>query len=208
MASKRSFQRAKTWLQICTQNRGAHANCPIYKTPLLPKRVIDVSSLENPEVIRLSTSLGQRGDYAALSYCWGGPQTEATTLLNLDSRKIGFKLSSLPRTLRDAVITTRQLGLRFLWVDAICILQDSTADKEVEMSTMAQVYKNAFVTIIAGYSKSCYEGFLEDRSSRRPKIFPKQEDIVSPWPELHDIWIFNLPYRCPDGTLGSLSLTK
>ncbi|KAF4634291.1 hypothetical protein G7Y89_g3823 [Cudoniella acicularis] len=263
VASQRSFFRAKKWLQACTQNIDVHADCPKHATPFLPTRVIDVSSLHDNDLMKLSSSTRQRADYAALSYCWGGPQADATTSLNIDGRMKSFKLSTLPQTLQDAVRVTREMGLQFLWVDAICILQDSTPDKEVEMATMAQVYKNAFVTIIAAHSSSCYQGFLEDRSKRqlplveseetrrkrastavRLGIFAKSQRstvlnstavrerelqsslLGQPVPRLdteasssksvemdgsatiYETFVLKLPYRGPDGILGTLSLSK
>jgi len=204
VASARSFQRAKTWLKSCTQAHEAHVKCPRYTTPILPTRVIDVSSL-NPRIV---ASNGQHGDYVALSYCWGGPQLTATTRRNIESRMKGFRLSTLPRTLRDAMKVTRQLGLRFLWVDSMCILQDSSRDKQAEMAKMCQVYKNSFVTIIAGSSRSCHEGFLEDRLSRHPTLVSASEAIEPEIPSIYNTSALKLPYRCPDGSLGTLSMTK
>jgi hypothetical protein len=90
----------------------------------------------------------------------------------------------------------------------MCILQDSPTDKQVEMAKMCQIYKNSFVTIIAGSSKSCHEGFLEDRLSRHPTLVSASEAIEPEIPSIYNISVLNLPYRCPDGSLGTLSLTK
>lgn len=66
-------------------------------------------------------------DYATLSYCWGDPAIAATRFVtnssNLTDRCRGFPVSSLSQVVQDAVATSRALSIRYLWVDALCILQ-------------------------------------------------------------------------------------
>lgn len=94
-----------------------------------------------------------------MSYCWGGPQQFVTTVATLDSRRAGFKTQQLPQTLQDAVNLTKSLGLEYLWIDAVCILQDSADDKAIELPKMPSYYRNAHLTICAG-GKGCASGFL------------------------------------------------
>ncbi|KAJ4026227.1 hypothetical protein NW752_001166 [Fusarium irregulare] len=128
--------------------------------------------------------------YTSLSYCWGGHQelqlnahTEAT-LLN------GIPVSSLPRTLRDAVLVTYNLGLQFIWVDCLCIRQDNPQDIALEIAQMPQVYTNSFITISAARARHSNEGFLHHIAS---------PPISEP--------AFRLPFACPDGKLGSVILS-
>src|SRR5271163_3240815 len=81
------------------------------------------------------TSKGVRGKWVAMSY--------------LDDHVIGIPFEKMPRTIQDAVSITRMIGVRYLWVDSLCILQDSNDDWEHESSTMANVYRNSVVTIAA-----------------------------------------------------------
>ena len=64
-------------------------------------------------------------DYVALSYCWGGDQAVKTTKATLEKHKTGIPIYSLPATIRDAITVTRRVGIGFLWVDSLCIIQDS-----------------------------------------------------------------------------------
>jgi hypothetical protein len=75
-------------------------------------------------------------------------------------RKITF--SVLPRTIQDAISVTRRLGVRFLWVDALCIVQDSINGQDWidESSKMASIYGNAYLTIVAEAANDCSQGFL------------------------------------------------
>jgi hypothetical protein len=89
------------------------------------------------------------GPYATLSYCWGGNIKFRLTTSSLQQFKTGFARSSLPQTIKDAVQVTMQLGLRYLWVDSLCIIQDSPEDWAAEVESMSDVCRNCHVTIAA-----------------------------------------------------------
>ncbi|EEU36900.1 uncharacterized protein NECHADRAFT_81018 [Fusarium vanettenii 77-13-4] len=85
----------------------------------------------------------------------------------------GIKVSQLPRTIQDAIEVTRLLRQRHLWVDAICIIQDSLSDWEYESARMASVYQDAYLTIAIGTASSATEGFLHHRhlaASQKPSF--------------------------------------
>ncbi|KAI1421571.1 heterokaryon incompatibility protein-domain-containing protein [Xylaria sp. FL1777] len=103
--------------------------------------------------------------YVALSYCWGGPQdaqaqfkTEAGTLKD---RVAGFHCKQASQCLRDAIKVTRALGIPFIWVDALCIIQGDRDDWAIQCEQMALVYQHAFLTICTPESSSCRQGFLD-----------------------------------------------
>lgn len=102
--------------------------------------------------------------YAALSYCWGNVKPTATTTKEtLSSHLQCIEFSTLPQCLQDAVTVTRGLGIRYLWIDALCIIQDDSDDWGRESGTMYQIFYNSFVTIAAAASQSFNEGFLIPR---------------------------------------------
>ncbi|KAH8163482.1 hypothetical protein CIB48_g4761 [Xylaria polymorpha] len=82
--------------------------------------------------------------YAALSYCWGAPADAATQFKTeqstLNNHLAGFSLDELTSAVHDAVEVTRALSISYLWVDALCIIQDDVSDWEKESSAMADVY--------------------------------------------------------------------
>lgn len=102
--------------------------------------------------------------YAALSYCWGSGSSLLTTSQNLASHLEELPVHQLPKTLADAVEVTRQLGLRFLWIDALCILQGARTDSkayqdwQTESARMSLVYGNAFITIVAAGAPASQHG--------------------------------------------------
>ncbi|KIO04101.1 hypothetical protein M404DRAFT_15602 [Pisolithus tinctorius Marx 270] len=90
--------------------------------------------------------------YVALSYVWGGPGDYYwTTTKNINSRghPTGLDAGILPATIRDAIHLTRRIGERYLWIGALCILQDSPADKGTQICIMDLIYSRATITIFA-----------------------------------------------------------
>lgn len=90
------------------------------------------------------------GEYIALSHVWGlAKDLPKTTVETLQSHKKGIPWTSLPRALQEAVVLTRALGFRWLWVDALCLVQDDVDSKTEESMAMDDVFGNAFLTIAA-----------------------------------------------------------
>jgi hypothetical protein len=86
-----------------------------------------------------------------------------TLTLNLEERMRSIPMGILPRTFRDAVTITRNIGLRYIWIDSLCIIQDSKSDWEHEAALMADVYKNSYVTLAAESARNSHEGILNPR---------------------------------------------
>jgi Heterokaryon incompatibility protein (HET) len=119
----------------------------------LPTRVIDVGPSDASIEPRLIISKGRDGAYIALSHRWGAPDLSkpqlTTTAANLPAMIEKIPLESMPLNYKDAVITTRKLSFRYLWIDSLCIIQDSMQDWEAESAKMGEVYQNAQLTIAA-----------------------------------------------------------
>lgn len=141
----------------------------------MPTRVLDID-LEDTTSVKLLHTEGRTEPYAALSYCWGDGPNEETTKENLQKKLQPFALESLPKTIQDAVLSAKQLGLRFLWIDALCIIQDCKEDKLRELAKMHGVYKNSHATLIAARAHSVHDGFLKHQE--RPKV-----DLTIPYGE-------------------------
>ena len=112
-------------------------------------------------------------DYIALSHRWGKPSDEdkknyCTTSTNYKARLDEFPLNHLPKTFRDAVYVTRELGMEYLWIDSLCIIQEGRkSDWKHEAEKMQHVFAAAYCTISASSASSWDEGFLERRYSHR-----------------------------------------
>ncbi|KAF5684755.1 hypothetical protein FDENT_6558 [Fusarium denticulatum] len=133
----------------------------------IPDRLIDVR--ENQLRLVLTKDLLPRDAeshrYVALTYCWG-PEPHASKQLKTTRGNISQHLrqipeSSLPQVIKDAVAVTRALSVPFLWVDALCILQDDLSDWENQCAVMERIYGNAYAAVAATFSDNCEKGFLK-----------------------------------------------
>jgi hypothetical protein len=155
--------KVKGWLSDCLSGFHGHSKCSVQRElPCLPRRVIYVG--DDAQHVKLQEGKSERAAYVALSYCWGGPQDVITTLKTLERNIAGLDVSSLPQTIIDAIKTTRNLGLKYLWVDALCIIQDSPLDKDREIKFMYDYYHNATVTLAAAMAYTVTAGFLHPRT--------------------------------------------
>lgn len=135
----------------------------------MPTRVIDVNVQDGSSDLRLYHPPKEYNfPYVALSHCWGPSKTPPSSKTTKDSLA-GFEneilTSTLPTSFQDAVYITRQLNIRYLWIDSLCIIQDDEDDWEIESAKMASIYQNAYVTIAATASASCKDTLLAPRPS-------------------------------------------
>ena len=159
---------AKTQLRTWSDECSGHERCSASpRDSNLPTRVIEISppGRQHPRILE---SRNLCGVYATLSYCWG--QTPFSTLTRSNYGKLieELDLSNLPLTFRHAVSTTQNLSIRYLWIDALCIIQDSEEDKLWEMARMKDIYASSALTIVAASAKSASEGFLHPRVHSEP----------------------------------------
>lgn len=125
--------------------------------PILPKRVLDITS---PESVRLFETLGRKAPYAALSHCWGGQATVVTTKDNLGQHLERLDVTSLSKTFREAIMVANRLGLQYLWIDALCIIQrgDDMEDWREQSGVMGKIYEDASLVIAATAARNGNEG--------------------------------------------------
>ena len=160
--SKAAFDLAKSWISTCLLSHDKCSNTP---APL-PTRVIDLRTVEGDGLVKLFISEDKIAPYVALSYCWGGPQPAVLTTATLETYICGVPLASSPQTIKDAILVCRKLGFQYLWIDALCIMQDSLEDKACEIQKMGFIYSNAILTISASSAKGVKDGFLKKRIRR------------------------------------------
>jgi len=130
----------------------------------MPRRLLTFSISDVPSavrVVRVTTPIR----YIALSYCWGS-QIQASaqrksTRATIAEHERQIPLQSLPKTIQDAILATRELGISHLWVDALCIVQDDEDDRNHEIARMGMIYANAYCTLSASGATHCAEGFLD-----------------------------------------------
>ncbi|KAJ3535803.1 hypothetical protein NM208_g6982 [Fusarium decemcellulare] len=178
--STKALNLGRLWLQDCEsthqgcrQRRGSQA-------PLLPTRVIDVAGPS------LHVSLpGQRDEYVALSHCWGKGKQFKTEMASLTDRQQGIVLTDMPKTFQDSILVTRHLGFRYIWIDSLCIIQDSKDDWLREAKEMGRYYRGASLTVFALDSGGDDEGCFNHRDGdanaplRTPMFDPLVDAMAS-----------------------------
>ncbi|KAF5981289.1 het-domain-containing protein [Fusarium bulbicola] len=188
-ASPHAFSLARKWAHECLQN---HTSCVSPSEGFMPTRIIKIfDSGKRIEIVERNSPAA----YAILSYCWGGPQRITLSKARVKNGQLFFDTSTLPQTLQDAVRVCGELGLSFLWADALCIIQDDPDDKATEIGQMAKIYEN---------SRS--PGFrlqYETKNGRRGSV----EFILSPrildYGELRTTWICWADIHPTDGFLST-----
>jgi hypothetical protein len=165
-SSDDSWSCALRWLDTCDR---FHHSCSKLKdererTRRYPTRLLDVGPLDEkrPTVKLIETSKSSpQGDYLTLSHCWGASQV--IKLMSTNYEEFLVRVPELPRTFRHAITVARRLRIRYLWIDSLCIIQDSKQDWEKESSLMHTVYKHAHCNIAATASTGSNGGLFFER---------------------------------------------
>ncbi|KAF2735106.1 HET-domain-containing protein, partial [Polyplosphaeria fusca] len=144
------------WIDTCATK---HQRCPSGEPRTLPTRVIDV--FQDPP--KLIDSAGMHERYACLSHCWGGLTPCKTTTALLSAHMTSLNWSKLPQNFKDAIVLSRCLQIKYLWIDSLCIIQDSEEDWFREAQKMGSYYSCCLLTIAAAAAKDTASGFLHER---------------------------------------------
>ncbi|KAF2435572.1 HET-domain-containing protein [Tothia fuscella] len=152
----------KLMLQNCETN---HEKCQRQQVALLPDRVLDIDTDQNSSV-RLVETRNQRANYLALSYRWGSRENFTTTEATYAARKAGIQWNSMPALIRDTITIARRLSIRYVWIDALCIIQGSVSDWEIQSVKMGDIYTNAYITLAAASADSVHDNILSERAKK------------------------------------------
>ncbi|KAL9593006.1 MAG: hypothetical protein Q9179_006175 [Wetmoreana sp. 5 TL-2023] len=132
----------------------------------MPTRVLDLDAfgegsheLKDAD-IRLVETGGQCGSYVTLSYCWGGYTACRTLKANYQQRMDRIVYNQLPPVFAQAVRVTRALGVRYLWIDALCIDQDDSNEWRREAASMSEIYWNTICRLAVNDCKNPTESFF------------------------------------------------
>ncbi|KAK0613185.1 hypothetical protein B0T14DRAFT_484799 [Immersiella caudata] len=147
--STKSPERIKAWVEDCTDRHGHCSSMPPARlSEGAHLRVID---LEDNRLVPLTASM----EYVVLSYTWkkpaeaGEPPAEVFLKSGYEDDWLTENYNILPETTKKAIKLTRNLGIRYLWVDSLCIIQDSKDDKQANYCAIETILAGAFLTICA-----------------------------------------------------------
>lgn len=150
--SEQCLTLAARWLNTCTAK---HTTCerprPFADRDWQPSRLVYTGN-EDDDVLRLCERqmIPPRVRYTTLSHCWGtGIDRKNLKLCNLTAWKREIPKDEVMETFKDAIKVTRKLGLQFIWIDSLCIVQNSEADWLHESQLMSNVYKYSYCNISA-----------------------------------------------------------
>lgn len=161
-ASDATFELAKYWLERClTHHREC---CEVRPSPnQWPTRLLAVGQEDTVRLV-LTSELAQVPKYLTLSHCWGGADIIKLKAANFSSFRKSILLSALPKTFKDAIVITRRLGYEYLWIDSLCIIQDSAEDWSKESSIVGMIYRQSVCTIAALAAQNSHEGCFTKRN--------------------------------------------
>lgn len=179
---------AKHWVGKCSKS---HKNCEKWSgsTHHIPRRLLDVSRVEDTTngVVYLFNSADRftqesevsTQQYVTLSHRWNPSYNCLTLSSNIQQHeRQGIEMARLPKTFAEACNTVKRMGLKYLWIDSLCIIQDSSEDKALEIPNMADYYQNALLNLAA--SSQSIGGLWSDRDGRATKPFTMNATLDLP----------------------------
>ncbi|KAF2652980.1 HET-domain-containing protein, partial [Lophiostoma macrostomum CBS 122681] len=156
----------RRWLHDCLSNHDHGVNAKASRAA----RLIDVRTEDGTQPIHLVDGSTIEHSFLALSHCWGDSATLRTTRATLEPFQTSIQWGQLPKTFQDAVQITRGLGVDYLWIDSLCIVQDDPGDWATESAKMAAIYNSALVTVMAASASDSQGGCFRSRPSEEDSI--------------------------------------
>lgn len=157
-----TYTAIKKWWQKC---QSSHEDCKVAPSSEVgrPTRLLDLKAFEESPDIKLVDGTDTGTDqYVTLSYCWGRINPVMLRTTNIDDFRARIDWLTLPKTMKDAATICRNLGVRYLWIDALCIIQGPDGDFNTEAPRMEAVYAGSTFTIAAAYSEDSDGGCFQD----------------------------------------------
>ncbi|KAK4640932.1 hypothetical protein QC761_608050 [Podospora bellae-mahoneyi] len=190
-----TVSKVSQWLELCGQD---HDTCSPLRSGLqtqqwYPSRLISV----HPGSVRLVETVEATitGPYLTLSHRWPANASVYTQLKedNLSSLKTRIDVDCLSKVFQDAIVYTRRLGVEYIWIDSLCIIQDSKEDWEAESATMAEIYSRSYCNLSATADRCQEEGLFHPRQ----KLQFSHERVTFDW--------VGVPFTTDDGKLSDCS---
>ncbi|KAK7985801.1 HET-domain-containing protein [Apiospora saccharicola] len=172
--SPETAELARSWLKDCFSNHDACARSISHtSTRILPRRIIKVEN-DSAQGLRarlmLSGSLTPDFQYLTLSHCWGTLKFTTLTRGNYDGffQQIPVSDRTFNKTFRDAFNITLDLGYDYIWIDSLCIIQDSpgAADWNAECPQVGHIYANGVCNLSATGFADGPHGMINERNAQ------------------------------------------
>lgn len=156
------IERLKSWLDLCTSTHHAACKPPsrMVKMQGLAAKVARFIDLQEERLVE-PEEMPDEFEYATVSYVWGTTYMAyrlVTARYEEFRRHLPVRSEAMQKTLRDVMAVVDSLGIRYIWVDALCIIQDNSADWERTAPLMEELYGNGKVNICAAAGSDAYRG--------------------------------------------------
>lgn len=178
-----------------------------------PTRLLELTG----DMVRLRHTAGLSSvpQYMTISHCWGGLELYKLTRKNMDCMQARIPEEKLSQTFRDAICINRKLGMNYLWIDTLCIIQDDAREWQQEASRMSDVYRGATLGLAASSAPDGNAGCFADRNNvafecvqgvkiqaterHRLTVFPFSiyENAVSETPLAQRSWALQVRFLAP-----------
>lgn len=166
-SSPEALATVSRWLATCLSS---HDSCTIQANEFLPTRLVDVGSADGTRPPRLFDTRHHRyyhrkPQYLALSHCWGTSSflPLRTTTENIDELQQQISWEALSKTFQDVIFISRWLGVQYVWIDSLCIIQDDEADWATESTNMGCIYEQSLLTVSASAAEDGQRGCFVPR---------------------------------------------
>ena len=191
---------AQKWLETCTKNQSNN------QSAWLPTRLIDLGTSDDQYVKLVDTrSTPTRGPYATLSHRWADSAVIKTMTSNLEQLLHAIPVTILSKTFQDAFTAARSyLGVRYIWIDSLCIIQDDPQDWRAESVTMQDVYSHSFCNLSAIATSSGLHGLFPPRDINRVRSCEVETNWAGRDPETYVL----IPKRFWDEQLDYAPLSR
>lgn len=186
-----SLSRIENWLREDTPSRD------VQLPQRLPTRLLHFvppKDIETARGVRLveTSGLDRSTRYAALSHRWGNKMPLRLLEKNIKEFSHGIHWGDIPKTFRDAIELASSLDIHYLWIDSLCIIQDSKEDWEAEAALMGSIYLGAYVTISASAADDSSTGTMPESMLRYPC------HVTPTWTGFEDFEELTKPLRVVD----------
>ncbi|KAL9070496.1 MAG: hypothetical protein Q9157_005794 [Trypethelium eluteriae] len=179
----------RQWFKTCLE---CHDRCRLTPTRrFLPTRLLDIHSIDStgqiflvlPEEARITRP------YATLSHCWGKAKTLKLLSGNINQLQSGIAFGSLPTSYKEGITLARRLGLQYIWIDSLCIVQDDEADWRREAAQMANIFRYGEISIATAAAADNSDTCFTERNSALIRL----PSVQASWAQLPSCEYYLLP---------------
>ncbi|QYT03695.1 HET protein [Trichoderma simmonsii] len=190
-ASDEAFQKATNWFRECNDT---HEDCSVGEIPEMPDRVLDIAAEDTASGVKLVQTNGKKAGYACLSHRWG-KETSQATKQNVESLCNEVPWDYLSPTYQDSITFLRKFSkwhqdqygeeIRYIWIDSLCIIQDSKSDWKKHSLKMSDIYSNSSITLVESHGLHTEKRLFQDSTARRGSKSVSIQDAEGNDHELH-----------------------